>query len=92
MGVLYGIIFSHTPNEAMSGGLVKACVPGKIIPVLEKIEFLNTMLVGQTQYMADQPGKKRRHCTTLITEISLSSSLIQMQGNHLTREPECHFT
>ena len=45
----------------------------------------NTMLVSQTQYLAGLPGKKRRHCTTLITQISLSSSVIQMQGNYLTR-------
>ena len=31
----------HTPpDEAMSGGLVKACVPGKNCSVTEKIEFL----------------------------------------------------
>ena len=29
MGVLQRIIFSHTPDEAMSGGLVKTYVPGK---------------------------------------------------------------
>ena len=29
MGVLYKIIFSHTPDEAMSGGLAKACFPRK---------------------------------------------------------------
>ena len=40
MGVLYRIIFSHTPDEAMSGGLAKACVPGKNCSVPEKIEFL----------------------------------------------------
>ena len=34
------IIFSHTPDEAMSVGLVKACVPGKNCSVPEKIEFL----------------------------------------------------
>ena len=41
VGVLYRIIFSHTPDEAMSGGLAKACVPGKKYSVPEKIEFLN---------------------------------------------------
>ena len=50
----------------------------------------NTMLVGQTQYLAGQPGKKQRHCTTLITQISLSIAVIQVQGNHLTREAEGH--
>ena len=40
MGVLLRIIFSHTPDEAMSGGLAKACVPGKNCSVPEKIEFL----------------------------------------------------
>ena len=29
VGVLVSIIFSHTPEEAMSGGLAKACVPIK---------------------------------------------------------------
>ena len=38
--VLQRIIFSHTPDEAMSGGLAKACVPGKNCSVPEKIEFL----------------------------------------------------
>ena len=37
MGVLQRIIFSHTPDEAMSGGLAKACVPGKNCSVPEKI-------------------------------------------------------
>ena len=40
VGVLQRIIFSHTPDEAMSGGLAKACVPGKNCSVSEKIEFL----------------------------------------------------
>ena len=30
MGVFGSITFSHTPEEAMSGGLAKACVPTKI--------------------------------------------------------------
>ena len=29
VGVLVRIIFSHTPEEGMSGGLAKACIPGK---------------------------------------------------------------
>ena len=37
MGVLHRIIFSHTPDEARSGGLAKACVPGKNYSVPEKI-------------------------------------------------------
>ena len=40
VGVLQRIIFSHTPDEATSGGLVKACVPGKNCSVPEKIKFL----------------------------------------------------
>ena len=40
MGVLERIIFSHTPDEAMSGGLAKTCVPGKNHSVPEKTEFL----------------------------------------------------
>ena len=42
MGVLHRMIFSHTPDEARSGGLAKACVPGKNYSVPEKIELLNT--------------------------------------------------
>ena len=41
MGVLLRIIFSHTPDEAKSGGLAKACVPGKNYSVPEKIESQN---------------------------------------------------
>ena len=52
----------------------------------------NTMLVSQTQYPAGQSGKKRRHCTTLITQVCFSSTVIQMQGNNLTREAEGHPT
>ena len=33
-------VFCHTPDEAMSGGLAKACVLGKNCSVPEKIEFL----------------------------------------------------
>ena len=29
VGVLVSITFSHTPEEAISGGLAKACVPSK---------------------------------------------------------------
>ena len=39
-GILQRIIFSHTPDEALLGGLAKACVPGKNCSVPEKIEFL----------------------------------------------------
>ena len=52
----------------------------------------NAMLVSQTQYPAGQSGKKRRHCTTLITQICFSSTVIQMQGNNLTGEAEGHPT
>ena len=40
LGVLQGIIFSCTPDEAMSDGLAKACVPGKIVMFQRKLEFL----------------------------------------------------
>ena len=55
MGVLQRIIFSHTPDEAMSGGLVKACVPGKNCSIPEKIEFLiedgNSLTPQQTDFI-----------------------------------------
>ena len=38
---MFGIIFSHTPDEARSGGLAKAFVPGKNYSVPEKFESLN---------------------------------------------------
>ena len=41
VGVLASIIFSHTPEEAMSGGLAKACVPSKNQFCSREIEFLN---------------------------------------------------
>ena len=78
--------------------LWKQLIPGQIICLHIEMGMNvywkkgNTMLVGQTQYLAGQSGKKRRHCTTLITEISLSSTVIQVQGNHLTREVEGHPT
>ena len=40
MGVFGSITFSHTPEEAMSGGLAKACVPSKFDSVEEKLSFL----------------------------------------------------
>ena len=43
----------------------------------------NTMLVGQTQYLAGQPGKERRHCTTLITQVSLNHAVIQYKATTL---------
>ena len=47
MGVLLRIIFSHTPDEAKSGGLAKACVPGKNYSVPEKIESLKKYIILQ---------------------------------------------
>ena len=47
-------------------------------------------LLVRLSILAGQSGKKRRHCTTLITQVCLSSTVIQMQGNHLTREAEGH--
>ena len=53
MGVLQRIIFSHTPDEAMSGGLAKACVPGKNCSVPEKIRVPNDQhIILRFSYMA----------------------------------------
>ena len=41
------------------------------------------MFVGQTQYLAGQPGKKRRHCTTLIT----LGKYIREPPDHTGNEP-----
>ena len=41
VGVLVSIIFSHTPEEAMSGGLAKTCDPSKNHFCSREIEFLN---------------------------------------------------
>ena len=76
--------------------LWKQLIPGQIICLHIEVgrnicwNKSNTMLVSQTQCPAGQPGKKRRHCTTLITQVSLSSAFIQMQGNHLMRQMEGH--
>ena len=78
--------------------LWKQAIPGQKICLHNEVgrnvcwKKSNTMLVSQTQYLAGQSGKKRRHCTTLITQLHLSSTVIQMQGNHLTREAEGHPT
>ena len=45
VGVLHRIIFSHTPDEARSGGLVKACVPRRNCSVPEKLEFLTLLFI-----------------------------------------------
>ena len=60
MGVLVGIIFSHTPDEAKSGGLAKACVPGKNYSVSEKIELLNIKRCYQCQRRNRQAVKYAR--------------------------------
>ena len=39
VGVLVSIIFSHTPDEAMSVGLVKGCVPRKNLFCYREIEL-----------------------------------------------------
>ena len=56
VGVLQRIIFSHTPDEAMSGGLAKACVSGKNCSVTEKTEFLTHFftLFGPKKYSKPQ--------------------------------------
>ena len=40
----------YTPDEAMSGGLAKACVPGKKCSVPDKIEFLMVNFVFQDYF------------------------------------------
>ena len=78
---------SHLREKVL---LWKQLIPGQIICL--HIEMgrnvcwnkSNTMFVSQTQYLTGQPGKKRRHCTTLISQVGLSNTVIQMQGNHLT--------
>ena len=44
VGVLVSILFSYTPEEAMSGGLAKACVPIKNWFCWEEIEFLKVLI------------------------------------------------
>ena len=46
------IIFSHTPDEAMSGGLAKACVPRKNYSVPEKIEFLYDLMFPMSLFLS----------------------------------------
>ena len=87
---------SHLSHLREKVPLQKQLIPWQIINLHIEVgrnvswKKSNTVLVGQTQYLAVQPGKKRRHCTTLITKVSLSHTVIQMQGNHLTREVKGH--
>ena len=72
MGVLLRIIFSHTPDEAKSGGLAKACVPGKNYSVPEKIESLNR----HKEVLESQMNMLCRLCS----EITGGHSIIQNGG------------
>ena len=47
--VLQSITFSHIPDEVMSAGLAKACVPWKIYSVIEKLSFI---IVNQREWEA----------------------------------------
>ena len=47
--------FSHTPDEARSVGLVKACVSYKIYSVIEKI---NWKFTNQTEWETYMPSEK----------------------------------
>ena len=77
---------SHLSHLREEMPLWKHLTPGQIIGLHIEVgrnvcwNKSNIMLVSQTQYQAGQPGKKKRHCTTLITQITLSSAVIQMQG------------
>ena len=64
-------MFSHTPDEARSGGLAKACVPGKNYSVLEKIESLNSFInINNThRTMYNMTG-----CVNKTFELPLKSS------------------
>ena len=50
VAVLVSIIFSHTPEEAMSDGLAKACVPSKNQFCSREIEFLNSPSIFRMLY------------------------------------------
>ena len=78
MGVLGSIIFSHTPEEAMSGGLAKACVPSKINSVEENLSFLmnikqnekSTFLYIKTCYQCQTRNKQVVRYATLQFDIA----------------------
>ena len=57
-GVFGGITFSHTPEEAMSDGLAKACVPTKISPVQEKLSFLISIHILRIQLSSQHFGQR----------------------------------
>ena len=50
-GVLLRKTFFHTPDEARSVGLVKACVLQKIYSVIEKLDSRYTQYLFQEQYI-----------------------------------------
>ena len=65
VGVLVSIIFSHTPEEAMSGGLAKACVPIKNWFCWREIEFPN--FIHQYNHKKEIFYLNKRHATTDLT-------------------------
>ena len=58
-GVMLRKTFSHTPDEAKSVGLVKACVFQKIYSVIEKLDprmtFTPIVIFGQVSCHMDLP-------------------------------------
>ena len=84
VGVLWRIIFSHTADEAISGGLAKACVPGKNCSVPEKFEFLieyqtewevYMLLVKNLFHKAKEEGKDLYQCLMIYCYTPLSHTL-----------------
>ena len=62
VGVLERRIFSHTPEEAMSVGLVKACVPRKKIDsVQEKLSSLIKVKQNEKSTLIYQTNSKSRN-------------------------------
>ena len=69
MGVLQRIIFSHTPDEAMSGGLAKACVPGKNCSVPEKNRVLNIQYIYVNNICQGTPYALKTHGKNICHKI-----------------------
>ena len=77
-----GKTFSHTPDEARSVGLVKACVPQKIYSVPEKISYkpLIMLMFGSFPFGVLSPVRKYAICVSIIGPLTLIGTTLLCQG------------
>ena len=71
VGVLPRIIFSHTPDEARSGGLAKACVPGKNYSRENRVTKKCHILSAPSNIVLFNISEQNRTYTTLESSVVL---------------------